>query len=110
MAFSLPSSGNFNFRVSAKTHDSSASVSFNDSGVCTLMEFLGKNGCDVGDDLLVLYSHLQYASKKIAALVASPYNSILEKNFNLAAASDSSSSQTQRDKPKPLDLVSDIFW
>ncbi|GAA0160523.1 carbohydrate phosphatase [Lithospermum erythrorhizon] len=100
MAFTLPSSNKFNFKVSAETDGSSASVSFDD----TLMEFLGKNGTNVGDDLLVLYSHIQYASKKIAALVASPYNSVLGKNFNLAG--DSASSETQRDKPKPLDIVS----
>lgn len=73
-----------------------------DNGFCTLVEYMGKGGIDVGDDLVVLFSHLQYASKRIAALVASPFNSSLSKQGNVAG--DGSSSD--RDAPKPLDIVS----
>lgn len=48
-----------------------------DDGLCTLLDYVGKGGANVGDDLVVLFSHLQYASKRIAALVASPFNSSL---------------------------------
>ncbi|GER42855.1 Fructose-1,6-bisphosphatase class [Striga asiatica] len=54
----------------------------------TLAEFLGKGGQNVGDELLVLYSHLEYACKKIAALVASPFNSNLAKNFSAESGSN----------------------
>lgn len=65
----------------------------------TLSQFMGKGGQNVGDELVILFSHLEYACKKIAALVASPYNSSLAKNFSAAAGS------SERDKPKPLDIV-----
>lgn len=70
-----------------------------DSGFCTLMEYVGKGGADVGDDLVVLFAHLQYAAKRIAALVASPFNSSLGKQAGIGSGSD-------RDAPKPLDIVS----
>lgn len=73
-------------------------------GFCTLMEYVGKGGLDVGDQLVVLFGHLEYACKKIAALVASPVNSSLGKNVILADA------PADRDKPKPLDVVSVCFF
>ncbi|KAJ9159206.1 hypothetical protein P3X46_024728 [Hevea brasiliensis] len=73
-----------------------------DNGFCTLVEYMGRGGIDVGDDLVVLFSHIQYASKRIAALVASPFNSSLSKQDNAAGAGRSS----DRDAPKPLDIVS----
>lgn len=56
------------------------SSSGGDDGVGTLMEFVGKRGVDVGDELVVLFHHIQYACKRIAALVASPFNSTLGKH------------------------------
>ncbi|XAR72409.1 Fructose-bisphosphatase [Bertholletia excelsa] len=70
-----------------------------ESGICTLMEYLGKGGADVGDDLVVLFAYLEYACKKIAALVASPFSSSLGKQTVGVSGSD-------RDAPKPLDIVS----
>lgn len=67
---------------------------------CTLTEYVGKGGLDAGDELVVLFGHLEYASKKIAALVASPFNSSLGKNVRIASA------PSERDEPKPLDIVS----
>ncbi|KAJ9174974.1 hypothetical protein P3X46_013564 [Hevea brasiliensis] len=73
-----------------------------DNGFSTLVEYMGKGGINVGDDLVVLFSHIQYASKRIAALVASPFNSSLGKQSNIAGAGSGS----DRDAPKPLDIVS----
>ncbi|XP_059653234.1 uncharacterized protein LOC132300243 [Cornus florida] len=73
-----------------------------DGGLPTLMEYVGKGGANVGDDLVVLYGHLEYACKRIAAIVASPYNSSLSKNKGVAGGSGG----TGRDAPKPLDIVS----
>lgn len=70
------------------------------SGYSTLMDFVGKGGINVGDDLVVLLHHIQYACKRIAALVASPFNSALANQTSFAAAA------SDRDAPKPLDLVS----
>ncbi|GLT97999.1 hypothetical protein SLE2022_155360 [Rubroshorea leprosula] len=70
--------------------------------VSTLMEYVGKGGINVGDDLLVLLYHIQYACKRIAALVASPFNSALGKHSTGGAGAGGSA----RDAPKPLDLVS----
>ncbi|RWW32773.1 hypothetical protein BHE74_00028145 [Ensete ventricosum] len=70
----------------------------------TLLEYVGKGGADVGDDLVVLLSHLQYACKRIAALVASPFNAELCRGGGGGVPSSSSSSE--RDAPKPLDIVS----
>lgn len=73
------------------------------SGYSTLMDFAGKGGLDVGDDLLVLLHHLQYACKRIAALVASPFNSALA---HQSTGSGGGGSGSDRDAPKPLDLLS----
>lgn len=68
----------------------------------TLIEFVGKGGIDVGDDMVILMDHLQYACKKIATLVASPFNSNLAKFVE----GSGNSSGSDRDAPKPLDIVS----
>ncbi|KAL2936749.1 Fructose-1 6-bisphosphatase chloroplastic [Bienertia sinuspersici] len=68
----------------------------------TLIEYVGKGGINVGDDLVVLIDHLQYACKRIAALVASPYNS----NLGNFVEGSGNSSRSGRDAPKPLDIVS----
>lgn len=68
-------------------------------GFQTLAEYMGKGGANVGDELVVLFSHLEYACKNIAALVASPFSSNLGKGFSAATSS------ADRDKPKPLDIV-----
>lgn len=68
----------------------------------TLIEYVGKGGIDVGDDLVILIDHLQYACKKIAALVASPFNS----NLGKFVEGSGGSSGSGRDAPKPLDIVS----
>ncbi|KAL0387111.1 UNVERIFIED_CONTAM: Fructose-1,6-bisphosphatase class 1 [Sesamum radiatum] len=60
---------------------------------------MGRREEHVGDELVVLFSHLEYACKRVAALVASPFNSSLGKDFSAAAAGGSA------DKPKPLDIV-----
>ncbi|CAN1189052.1 Fructose-1,6-bisphosphatase, chloroplastic [Linum perenne] len=73
-------------------------------GVYTLMEYMGKEGIGLGDDLVVLFHHLQYASKRIAALVASPFNSSLGKQTDAAGGSHGFGSE--RDAPKPLDILS----
>ncbi|XP_050210177.1 fructose-1,6-bisphosphatase, chloroplastic [Mercurialis annua] len=80
-----------------------SSASVDDNEFPTLMEYIGKGGTDVGDDLVVLFSHIEYSCKKIAALVASPFNSSLGKQSNLASGGDIS---LDRDAPKPLDIVS----
>lgn len=80
------------------------SSSGGDDGVGTLMEFVGKRGVDVGDELVVLFHHIQYACKRIAALVASPFNSTLGKHSGLGGGGDAGGSD--RDAPKPLDIVS----
>ncbi|XP_057527909.1 fructose-1,6-bisphosphatase, chloroplastic [Amaranthus tricolor] len=68
----------------------------------TLIEYVGSQGINVGDDLVVLIDHLQYACKRIAALVASPFNSSLGKFVE----GSGKSSGSDRDAPKPLDIVS----
>lgn len=100
--------GGLNLRkVSAKMGGDASSIDCSDddqsSGFCTLMDYVGKGGLDVGDELVVLFGHLTYACKKIAALVASPFNSSLGKNVRSIA---SGSYVSDRDKPKPLDVVS----
>uniref|UniRef100_A0A0C9S119 fructose-bisphosphatase n=1 Tax=Wollemia nobilis TaxID=56998 RepID=A0A0C9S119_9CONI len=69
----------------------------------TLMDYLGKEGADVADDMAILFGHLQYACKRIAALVASPWNSALGEGDPHALAGVSNPG---RDAPKPLDIVS----
>ncbi|KAL3538715.1 hypothetical protein ACH5RR_002081 [Cinchona calisaya] len=93
-----------NLSVSAKMGvDASVGTSEDDqnTGFCTLMDYVGKEGLGVGDELVVLLGHLTFACKKIAALVASPFSSSLGKNVSI-----SSGSVSDRDKPKPLDVVS----
>ncbi|KAI3978980.1 hypothetical protein MKX01_016155 [Papaver californicum] len=66
----------------------------------TLIDFIGNDGENVGDDMVILISHLQYACKRIAAVVSSPFNSVLgKKGFDSSSIGD-------RDAPKPLDIVS----
>ena len=89
--------------VGSQKSDSSSFVGNDSSGYCTLMDFVGKGGVDVGDDLVVLLHHIQYACKRIAALVASPFNSSLGNQTGIAAGGTTGS---DRDAPKPLDLVS----
>ncbi|OIT36038.1 fructose-1,6-bisphosphatase, chloroplastic [Nicotiana attenuata] len=98
MASSPFSGGLINLRINSPTAVGSKSDSVN-SGYYTLIEYMGKEGA--ADDLVLLFGHLEYASKKIAALVASPFNSSLSKNI---VGTETSSSD--RDKPKPLDLIS----
>ncbi|XP_047953185.1 fructose-1,6-bisphosphatase, chloroplastic-like [Salvia hispanica] len=69
------------------------------AGSQTLAEYMGKGGANVGDELVVLFTHLEYACKKIAALVASPLSS------NLGKSSGAGACTSERDKPKPLDIV-----
>lgn len=68
----------------------------------TLIEYVGKGGINVGDDLVILIDHLQYACKKIASLMASPFSSSLA---NCVGGSGSGSG-SDRDAPKPLDILS----
>ncbi|KAL4581009.1 hypothetical protein LXL04_017215 [Taraxacum kok-saghyz] len=82
------------FKVNSKMDNSS-------DGFLTITEYAGKGGVNVGDDLVVLFSHLEYAFKRIAALVASPVNFSLGKSSGGNQEVDSG-----RDKPKPLDIVS----
>lgn len=89
------------FRAISQTAGSS--LVSDDDEFCTLTEYVGKGGANVGDDLVILFDHLQYACKKIAALVASPYNSSLGKISGGVACGDGGASG--RDKPKPLDIV-----
>lgn len=85
-----------------RTAGSSLTLDVADDEVCTLMEFVGKGGINVGDDLVVLLHHIQYACKRISALVASPFSSTLGKQKGLAGGDGGSG----RDAPKPLDIVS----
>ncbi|CAH8363334.1 unnamed protein product [Eruca vesicaria subsp. sativa] len=85
---------------SLATHQTSTSGDDGD-GYCTLVDFAGREGANVGDDLVVLLYHLQHACKRIASLVSSPYNSSLGK-----LSVNSSSTGSDRDAPKPLDIVS----
>lgn len=75
-----------------------------DNGIRTLIEYVGGEG----DDLVLLFHHLQYACKRIAALVASPFNSTLGKHNHMPLPG-ASSSGSDRDAPKPLDIVSVSF-
>ena len=75
-----------------------------ETGFSTLMDYVGKGGINAGDDLVVLLYHLQYACKRIAALVASPFNSSIIGQSSVPAAAGTGGSG--RDAPKPLDIVS----
>jgi fructose-1,6-bisphosphatase I len=68
----------------------------------TLLEFVGRGGGHVGDDLAVLLAHLQTACKRIAALVASPFNQDIGKR----GGDELSGSDSGRDAQKPLDIIS----
>ncbi|KAF6160626.1 hypothetical protein GIB67_019566 [Kingdonia uniflora] len=74
------------------------------NGFRTLLDYVGNNssdgGEDVGDDLVVLLSHLQYAFKKISAVVGSPISAVTAKEMNTSVSAQG------RDAPKPLDIVS----
>lgn len=85
---------------------STSSTSGDDDGFVTLIEYVGKRGIDVEDDLVVLLHHIQYACKRIAALVASPFNTNLGKQTSLGVVAGGGS---DRDAPKPLDIVSVCF-
>ncbi|KAL6218346.1 hypothetical protein ACLB2K_011560 [Fragaria x ananassa] len=79
---------------------SSSSSSSSSWSSTSLIEYVGQGGGHVGDDLVLLFHHIEYACKRIAALVASPYNSTLSKRMPLP------SSSADRDAPKPLDILS----
>lgn len=98
----MASLSGFGFGSPAKC---SASTSGSDDGFSTLIDYVGKGGIDAGDDLVVLLSHIQFACKRIAALVASPFNSSLGKQTGGVDGS-SVSGGSERDAPKPLDIVS----
>eukprot|EP00252_Welwitschia_mirabilis_P003812 TRINITY_DN13880_c0_g1_i1.p1 TRINITY_DN13880_c0_g1~~TRINITY_DN13880_c0_g1_i1.p1 ORF type:complete len:390 (+),score=78.18 TRINITY_DN13880_c0_g1_i1:106-1275(+) len=70
----------------------------------TLAEYLGKNSADVGDEMVILLSHLQSACKRIAASVASPFNSKLSKT-QIARSASPGGTNTGRDVAKPLDIL-----
>lgn len=106
----MASLGGFGFGVRSQVvgggaSDSSSSCGVDTNGLCTLTEYVGKEGMNVGDDMVVLLHHIQYACKRIAALVASPFNSSLGKQNTLAGTGTGSG----RDAPKPLDIVSVSF-
>ena len=82
----------------------SSSSSVSENGVSTLIEYVGKGGIDAGDDLVVLIHHIQYACKRIAALVASPFNSSLANHTATTPVGGGGGSN--RDTLKPLDIVS----
>ncbi|KAK2383468.1 fructose-1,6-bisphosphatase, chloroplastic [Trifolium repens] len=85
---------------SSSSSSSSAIAAVSDDGFVTLIEYLGKGGgIGVNDDLVVLIDHIQYACKRIAALVASPFNSSIGKQ------TDVPTSGSDRDAPKPLDIL-----
>ncbi|CAA7404357.1 unnamed protein product [Spirodela intermedia] len=69
----------------------------------TLVEYVG-NGA--GDDLSVLFTHLQYACKRIAAQVASPFNAELGRRQGGNKEAAPGTVMTGRDAPKPLDVIS----
>ncbi|ERN14388.1 hypothetical protein AMTR_s00033p00231560 [Amborella trichopoda] len=94
MASSSPSGSGF--KVQSLMGSSSS------EGFQTLMDYIGKEGADIGDDLVILLNHLQYACKKIAALVASPVSSKLRQQIEFSEFGQ----RMARDKPKPLDIVS----
>ncbi|KAJ6691077.1 hypothetical protein OIU74_015711 [Salix koriyanagi] len=76
--------------------------SSSEKGFSTLSEYMGEGGIGLGDELVLLFEHIQYACKRIAALVASPFNSSLSKQSSFAGGDSGSG----RDAPKPLDIVS----
>jgi fructose-1,6-bisphosphatase I len=106
--FSIPtmaSVSGFKTRIkSSSSSSSSAIAAVSDDRFVTLIEYLGKGGgIGVNDDLVVLIDHIQYACKRIAALVASPFNSSIGKQ------TDVPTSGSDRDAPKPLDILTVCF-
>nr|XP_043629577.1 fructose-1,6-bisphosphatase class 1 [Erigeron canadensis] len=89
------------FKVNNNNNSKTNNNNSNSTELTTFSDFAGKQGADVGDDLLVLFTHLEYAFKKIAALVASPVHS----SHGIASV-DAENVGAGRDKPKPLDIVS----
>lgn len=90
------------FRVGSEKGLGGSSLT-GDNEFYSLIEYVGKRGINVEDDLVVLLHHIQYACKKIAALVASPFNHSLGKQSGFGSSSGGGS---DRDAPKPLDIVS----
>jgi len=83
------------------TSSSSSTVASDDGSVVTLLEYMGKGGgIGVNDDLVILIDHIQHACKRIAALIASPFNYTIDMP---------SSGSDDRDAPKPLDIISVRF-
>ncbi|MQM23818.1 hypothetical protein Taro_056888 [Colocasia esculenta] len=102
LPLSSPALRSFSARLDLSFSSSSATEApvdgWGEGDPVTLVEFVGKGA---GDDLALLFSHLQYASKRIAAVVASPFNAELGRRGKAPAGSASSG----RDAPKPLDVV-----
>ncbi|KAG6571872.1 hypothetical protein SDJN03_28600, partial [Cucurbita argyrosperma subsp. sororia] len=89
--------------VGSRTETISSRAAFD--GLYTLTDFVGKDGIGLGDDLVLLLTHIQYACKRIAALVASPFSSDLQNPTGLAVGGGVAVG-AERDAPKPLDIVS----
>lgn len=87
------------FKIKSISQMGSTESSVSDDGICTLLEYVGQKGANMSDDLVILFGHLEYASKRIASIVASPFNSSLA-NYSVDNVENSG-----RDKPKPLDIV-----
>ena len=69
----MASLGGFGFGVRSQvvgggaSSSSSSSSGVDTNGLYTLTEYVGKEGLNVGDDMVVLLHHIQYACKRIAA-------------------------------------------
>ncbi|KAL5162667.1 Fructose-1,6-bisphosphatase, chloroplastic [Glycine soja] len=96
----MASVSGFRLRPLRAVGGSSSSSASGDDGFVTLIEYVAKEGMNVKDDLVVLLDHIQYACKRIAALVASPFN------YSLGKQTGHGSVGSDRDAPKPLDIVS----
>lgn len=88
-------------------------MGFDGEELQTLGGYMAGGGANVGDDLVVLMDHLQYACKRIAALVASPANASLGKKKNnqkkVGGGNGNTGTSKERDDPKPLDIVSVLY-
>lgn len=100
----MASVSGFRLRPLRAVGGSSSSSASGDDGFVTLIEYVAKEGMNVKDDLVVLLDHIQYACKRIAALVASPFN------YSLGKQTGHGSVGSDRDAPKPLDIVSVCFF
>ncbi|KAK6945821.1 Fructose-1-6-bisphosphatase class 1, C-terminal [Dillenia turbinata] len=100
----MASVSGFSVRAQMGVSSSSSRIRGGGDGFCTLSEYLGKGGADVGDDLVVLFDHILYACKRIAALVSSPFHSSMVKQ--VVPAGSGNASHLGRDAQKPLDVVS----